>query len=266
MNIKILTITGAILLLLLASGTASAASTKVLIVSTDPNVGVVKTYLQNFPDISSVDTFNAGIHPFIAGASYVPTLSYLQAYDVVLVYSSMSYYDTVALGNVLADYVDVGGHVVVATNSFSSGGRLEGRFEGPAGGYAPLFQASYQFDNPYSPSTSGWYDLGNLIMTGVGPISGYYRGAAALTNGATLVASWAENKPFVATKGNVVGIALYPGKYSNSYDWTGNVPLLLHNALVVGRTPDTSIPEFPSVVLPVVAIMGLMFVFDRRKM
>ncbi len=174
MNTKILTITGAILLLLLASGTASAASTKVLIVTNDPNVGVVKTYLQNFPDISSVDTFYAGTVPTGVPGNYVPTLTQLQAYDVVLVYSYTSYYATTDLGNVLGDYVAGGGHVVACTYSFSGPlVRLEGKFYS----YSPLAQVPQLilgFSN--SLSTLGLYDLGNPIMTGVGPISGYYRG------------------------------------------------------------------------------------------
>lgn len=31
------------------------------------------------------------------------------------------------------------------------------------------------------------------------------------------------------------------------------------------ETPDTSIPEYPSIVLPIAAIMGLMFIFQRRR-
>src|SRR5206468_758837 len=49
----------------------------------------------------------------------VPTLQNLEAYGAVLVYSDASFNDSQALGNVLADYVDGGGGVVLATFAFS---------------------------------------------------------------------------------------------------------------------------------------------------
>ena len=47
-----------------------------------------------------------------------PTLATLQQYSAVLVYSNCAFNNSAALGDVLADYVDGGGHVVVATFSF----------------------------------------------------------------------------------------------------------------------------------------------------
>ena len=53
----------------------------------------------------SVDVLNVG--------SSTPTLAQLQAYDAVLFFSDASFADPTTFGNVLADYVDAGGGVVV---------------------------------------------------------------------------------------------------------------------------------------------------------
>lgn len=56
---------------------------------------------------TAVDLFN------LQGGT--PTLAQLTPYDAVLVYTNNPPADPVAAGNVLADYVDAGGGVVLAT-------------------------------------------------------------------------------------------------------------------------------------------------------
>ena len=48
------------------------------------------------------------------GGGHTPTLAELQQFDAVLTWSNDSHDDSEALGNVMADYVDSGGGVVVA--------------------------------------------------------------------------------------------------------------------------------------------------------
>ncbi|MDQ1254643.1 MAG: hypothetical protein QG646_3913 [Euryarchaeota archaeon] len=102
MKAKILTIAGVILLLLLVSGTASAAQTKVLLVAAEDgtNLNTIQTGLQSFQDLSTVDFFDARYG--------TPTLAELQGYNSVLVWSDYNFADRNALGDVLADYVDGG--------------------------------------------------------------------------------------------------------------------------------------------------------------
>jgi hypothetical protein len=50
-----------------------------------------------------------------------------------------------------------------------------------------------------------------------------------LTEGAELVALWDNGEPLVATKGSVVSINIFLSDY---YYWTGDVPILVHNALI----------------------------------
>jgi hypothetical protein len=61
-----------------------------------------------------------------------PSLATLQQWDAVLVWSNDSFDDAVALGNVLADYVDAGGGVVVsvfANTSTNTARFLQGRWQ-----------------------------------------------------------------------------------------------------------------------------------------
>ena len=200
---------------------AEAESIDVLLVvaDSDASVAEVQTYLSSFPDITTIDIFEA--------QTGTPTLSYLQNYDAVLVWSNSVFDDAVALGDVLADYVDVGGGVVLGTFVwYGPSCDLEGRLIDEE--YTPFVQAGSSL---YSWSDLGWYDAGHPIMTGVSSISGYFRDDVSLTSGANLIAKWDDDHLFVAEKGPVVGVALFPG-VALSYNWTGDVPTLIHNSLV----------------------------------
>jgi hypothetical protein len=89
-----------------------SALPKVLIVaaaansSTDPHFLDVQSKLLASGKVESVEIFNAHLG--------TPTLSQLLPYDVAFVWSKETFANSVALGNVLADYSDLGGGVVVA--------------------------------------------------------------------------------------------------------------------------------------------------------
>jgi hypothetical protein len=55
----------------------------------------------------------------IVNSGGTPTLAQLEAYDAVLLWTDNAFTDPVAIGNVLADYIDRGGSVVMATFAFS---------------------------------------------------------------------------------------------------------------------------------------------------
>lgn len=65
-----------------------------------------------------------------------PTLADLQQFETVLVYTNPPPANAIGLGNVLADYVDAGGHLVLATFAFHDTSGVEGRITSP--GYSPL--------------------------------------------------------------------------------------------------------------------------------
>lgn len=117
--------------------------------------------------------------------------------------------DAVALGNVLADYVDHGGLVVRATfvgQQVPNQGRIG------SAGYAAFTSGR---SDAYDASCLGSYDHASAIMAGVSTLCArFYRGDwhANLAAGARLVASWADGRNFVGINGNdnVIDISLFP--------------------------------------------------------
>ncbi len=151
------------------------------------------------------------LSPLGCGADSTPTLAALQQYDAVMIWSDCSFNDPAALGNVLADYVDGGGHVVVSTFAFynSIGLQIEGRFA--SGGYLPLTQGSaYSGTRMFLVSDL----LGDPLLASVSTFDGgsrsYHDNPVSLATGATLVAHWTNGQPLVAYKGNVVALNFFP--------------------------------------------------------
>lgn len=173
-----------------------------------------------------------------------PTLATLLHYRAVLVYSDCDFNDNVAIGNVLADFVDRGGRVVVATFAFwdpIEGLGMDGRLS--TGGYLPLTQGGQTSgtqmtlvpDQPSSQLLAG-------VTTFDGGTSSYHNDSLALTSGAQLVAHWSgDGEPLVAYKGRVVALNFYPPSSDARADFwkstTGGVRLMT-NALLWGTFPS----------------------------
>jgi hypothetical protein len=181
-----------------------------------------------------------------------PTLAQLQQYAAVLVYSDASFYDSVGMGNVLADYVDAGGGVVVATFGFNSDGYgLLGRLV--TGGYLPLTTGeqtsgtalTFVADQPNHPILNG--------VTSFNGGSSSYHELVTTTSGASLVAHWTDGQPLVATKqltaGRVIALNFYPPSSNASSDfWLANTKggLLMANALLYAAPVGPVITAQPS--------------------
>jgi hypothetical protein len=195
------------------------AGPNVLLVHADDGSGEpLRSQLLAFGDMGTVDGYDARYS--------IPTLAELLPYDVVIAWNNDYYADSTALGDVLADYVDAGGKVILATFNwqyvgFGLGGRFMSEF------YSPFLNPN--MGNHYTTANLGTYDPSHPIMAGVTAASDYYRDYVDLDPGATLVASWDDGEEYVATKGSVVAINSYPGYY---YAWTGDVDLIFHNAVL----------------------------------
>jgi subtilisin family serine protease len=190
-----------------------ADSLRVLLLSSGADVSEIRRLLAGFPDLVAVDAFD--------GTSSVPTLEGLATYNAVIVAVNVPFADPDLIGDVLADYVDAGGVVVPTLASFVGGWPLGGRFR--SGGYSPFTYGN----GPGGPSTLGSFIAEHPLMDGVSASTGDLLGDVDLEPGAELVASWANGEPMVATRGGVVGVNLFVGATGF---WTGDVPLLLHNA------------------------------------
>jgi hypothetical protein len=141
-----------------------------------------------------------------------PTIEQLAAYDLVLAYSNSVPADPTAAGDVLADYVDQGGCLVLATYSLSSPWTISGRIQ--TTGYSPLVDAQSNGDvsgnlNALVPS--------DPIFDGVdlGALAYFHNSNFAhpdLDTGATLIADDGAGNNMIARNatGNVVAINLFP--------------------------------------------------------
>jgi len=141
---------------------------------------------------------------FINVANRTPTLAELQAYQAVLVFSYNSFANAIALGNVLADYVDWGGGVVVMHFALQSGDDLHGRFQ--TSGYMAIDTANSisQYVYAYNYLTLGYEQTpDHPVLLGVDSFdAGYYgyHSSAALTPGAIVLAEYSNGQPLVVEK------------------------------------------------------------------
>jgi len=174
----------------------------------------IRNALLNFPDIQSVDVFDA--------YATTPTLNQLLPYHTVIIMNDTPYGDPVAMGNVLADYVDTGRGLIMTIATFAYGWEVQGRL---------LNENYFPFNLGYGPAGSsslGTFNQNHPIMLGVTNATSDLLVEVTVSDSAELIASWNNNFPFVATKGrNVVAVNAFvttPG------GWTGDIPLILHNA------------------------------------
>jgi hypothetical protein len=156
-----------------------------------------------------------------------PAIGDLLPYGAIGVHSNYGYADKVALGNVLADYVDstYGHGVVVGHFSYATGWEMGGRIM--TGDYATIAPGS----NEHSNTTLGWYNPAHPVMDGVSSVGEYFRGATNFISTDT-VAKWADGNPYVAVSANqsVVGVNSYPGIVPST-GRTGDWALVFYNAL-----------------------------------
>jgi subtilisin family serine protease len=190
---------------------------ELLIIRTSGDVSEIRDLLLSFPDVAVVDQLDA--------QWATPASGDLLPYDAVVVMASIFFDDPDRLGDVLADYADGGGGVVLTVPSFVAGYRIGGRFL--ADGYLPLGSYETGFGSVGGAALHD-RDASHLIMKGVTAVTGDYLAAAELQPQAELVGTWSNGYPIAATRGNnVAALNLYLGQLGT---WTGDVPLLIHNA------------------------------------
>jgi hypothetical protein len=157
--------------------------------------------------------------------STTPSLSQLLPYDAVGAHSNYPFADPTGLGNVLADYVDAGGGVVIGNFGYTSGWEMGGRVM--TGNYATMSAGG----NTHSATSLGWYNSGHSVMATIDSVREYFAGSGAFV--AESVARYADGRPYVAVATNqkVVGVNSYPGTYSVP-DRGAQWAVVFHNALM----------------------------------
>lgn len=214
--------------------------------------------------LGTVDVFDVG--------TATPTLPQLRAYTAVLVFSDVDFFDAVALGDVLADYVDGGGTVVIATFAYNInpiGGRIV------TGNYMPLTLGD-QSDG--LPMTLVPVDPLHPLLAGVTSFDGgtsSFHNVVTTTAGATLVANWSNGLPLIAVKGSVVGLNFYPPSSDARADfWVAGtdgarimVNALGHTGAVVAPpAPVPTLSEWGMIVLSILLAAGTILTLRRQRL
>jgi hypothetical protein len=156
-------------------------------------------------------------------------LGTLLSYNAVLYFSNVSAtQDPVAIGDVLADYADTGQRLIIATFSWANQGAntLGGRIITDQ--ISPLLVGGTSL---YSDVTMASND-GSAFFAGVNAINGNFHDDVVLTTGAVERGTWSDGEPLLATKGNVVGINLFPD--ASWGNLTGDYAQLFGNAMCNG--------------------------------
>lgn len=198
---------------------------------TDCRYTDVQSYLLATGQFASVDIIDC--------VTQTPTLGDLAPYDAVLSWSNTNFDDSVALGDVMADYHDQGGAVVIAvfgTTSTSAARSLDGRWR--SGGYELIETAG--------GNVGGSASLGTILnaahptvagVTALSASSAFRPQATTPILQGTVIAEWSDGAPLIVTDaplGGRVDLGLYPpsGACSSTFwDVTGDGDDIVANAL-----------------------------------
>jgi len=238
---------------LFASGPAQAQEVGVYCGGGDP-VNTMRDYLMCTGEFAFVEAFDASF--------FTPDLVTLQNFHAVLVCGDAPFADPVGFGDVLAEYVEAGGGVVLALGSFSPGTAVAGRFVDD--GYMPVSQGAVAAPGgnlAMAPTVGNAYlpgpIAGHPIMYGVnitdGGTSSMHAPGLTVANGADLLAEWSNGQLGVAaltpsdvSYGRPVALNIFPPD-SNAVAayWTAGTDFdrLVANALLwsgdLGKPPGT---------------------------
>ncbi len=176
---------------------------------------------------------------YFDGQTGTPTLQQLSGYDAVGAHSNYTYQSPSGLGDVLADYVDAGGGVVLANFSYTSGWEMEGRVM--TGAYATINAGA----NTRQAASLGWTNPAHPIMAGVSSVQDQFMAQGTFVSTAESVARWSDGRPYVAVSSNqkVAGTNMYPGSYTTP-ERQGDWALVIHNALMFVSGGATGIGGF----------------------
>lgn len=211
-------------------------------------------YLLASGHVSTVDFINTEFS--------TPTLPDIEVYDAVICWTNMPPYDPVALGDLLADYIDLGKGVVVLDGAFSITWGLQGRFMAEYSPYAAT-------DDGFTDVVLGTYDPEHPLMAGVSTVTDYFVLNLSLTGNAACVAWWHNDWPFVAYNSDnnrAVGINSFPHA---SGPWTGDLMLVILNSVLFVSGTQQDVPtlsEWGMLIMGLLLLaIGTVSVVRRRR-
>jgi len=219
--------------------TQGAADIRVGVLSPDSDVQDLVDLLDGFSGIAAER---------ITGDLGSMTLASLLPYDLIVATNNYRWSDAGGnpnIGNILADYVDTGGALIIADYAWDHlGWQLTGRLM--SAGYTP-----YDTSLGDLGSTSlGDYDTTHPVMEGVTSLAASGNVAhqmLPLAADATWIADWSDETPCVYAQGDrVLGYNFLLDWSDVGWPWSGDVPRLLENSIhwLIGN----SAPPMPATV------------------
>ena len=161
-------------------------------------------------------------------AEVAPTAADIEGYDVLFVFAERPFEDGTGFGDLLADFVDDGGGVVVAAYAFSSSSSLSGRFV--TEGYLPL-TVNGSNSGPSGPMALERLPYPRGVHEAFLDMIRFYGGPASLHStglsvvpGAELLGRWENGEPGIAAKEMDVGRVIAINAFPVSNALRGNYP------------------------------------------
>jgi hypothetical protein len=247
-------------MLCLVIGTAGRASAdiSVAIVDSDPGDAPVSQLMATglFSSVTEVSAYYG-----------TPTLAQLQGYNAILMYTNYEPADRTALGNVLAQYVNGGGGLVLATYSFSSFWAIGGQIM--TTGYSPLTNVGVDGTvSGHLVAAPG--QAGNPIFNGVNLSTlSYFNNVnfahPGLSTGATLLATDGSGTNMIAVNatGKIYADNLFPGA---NVGQSQAFYQLLGNQLVQSAGGVQPTPEPSTMALAAMGAVGLIGYLRRKRL
>ncbi|HEY9046200.1 MAG TPA: S8 family serine peptidase [Ohtaekwangia sp.] len=204
-----------------------ASVANVLIVTPDNDVSDIEALLDAYDDIEA-DVYPKADLPAI-------TLADIEGYDIVFTTNNTQWLasagvEPAVIGDLLADYIDGGGKVIVNQFAYSyDAWKLEGRF----------IDEQY---GPFTPSTTDedtFVSLGDILSPGHPLVAGVttldYSGFVqnvGLAPGATAVAAWDNDELLLAANSDVVALNILPSLGNGGpLQWAGDLATIYENAV-----------------------------------
>jgi len=157
-----------------------------------------------------------------------PTLADLQDYDCVIVWSNYAFYDAVALGDVLADYMEAKGGAVIPCQFALynlTGYGLAGRFMTD---YSPFTLGNQLYQTHYL----GWYDPAHPIMENVTDCSDYFCTDPGHRGNVEDVAHYDNDWNLAAANADYPSAVGVNAHFGTNRQWTGDMMRILLNSVV----------------------------------
>ena len=231
----------------------SQVSAKILLLAADRTTGFNSSISNAKTGLLETGLFESSDIDILSCLSSDPSLFQLTPYEVVLVWTNYQFQNPENVGNILKQYVDLGGKLVIATGCFSHRGyssndkcwQVEGGILNS--GYCPFLPNNIQY-------VSGSLDLNSTtnpdhpIFSNINKAPIYWSNRnfsnPQLNAGGTLLAKDTNNNNLIAQNPsrNIIAINIFPS-YLDRMGTNMEARLLVANAIifVTGNFPEMSI-------------------------